>query len=52
MRQDGSRLTFRLRWQPRFDRAGITPAEVLDRINNGLLSWQLTCNSCTAVAGN
>jgi hypothetical protein len=34
------------------DRAGVTPQEVMDRIERGVLSWQLTCPSCQSVAVN
>jgi hypothetical protein len=34
------------------DRLGVTPEEVMDRIERGVLSWELTCPSCAAVAAN
>jgi hypothetical protein len=34
------------------DRLGVTPEEVMDRIERRVLSWELTCPSCAAVASN
>ena len=35
-----------------FDRAGVSPEEVLESIDRGLLSWQVTCRECASTAQN
>jgi len=32
------------------EEAGIEPDEVIEKIDAGLSSWQLTCDACTAAA--
>jgi len=34
------------------DRAGVTPQEVMERLERGYLSWELVCPACASAALN